>query len=504
MRKYSTISDDSILIRRKLAKAKMSRRVSFVDLFAGSGGLSLGFDRAGFHCVGGVELDKDARETHRKNFSTRCPEGYGVADDITTTAPADLVAHISGVRTDEKVDIVIGGPPCQAFSRLGRAALWRLAEERGAHLTDPRAELYAHFLHYIQVLKPLAFVMENVKEIGRFGGRNVAHEIAVTAESLGYVVRYALLNSVWYGVPQFRERMIIIGVHKALGINPAFPPIKYVCPIPAGYTTSRAGRRIPYVLPPDDLFEDHHGLSSTVYKAHTAQDALSDLPEIFHHLDGRQGKGLVRQPYRTIPYRHEAHTKYLREMREWPGFFSDIETDGHVIRYTPRDYDIFRRMEAGDQYPQALRVAEELFQERIAAYEQVSGKPVLPGSDTWNAIRKSSVPPYAVGRYPNKFQKLRPDEPARTLPAHLGKDSYSHIHFDSNQARTISVREAARLQSFPDGFRFVGSMNSQFRQIGNAVPPLMAYAIAQTLHQILISADNTWTDVAENLYEYLF
>jgi DNA (cytosine-5)-methyltransferase 1 len=93
--------------------------------------------------------------------------------------------------------------------------------------------------------------------------------------------------------------------------------------------------------------------------------------------------------------------------------------------------------------------------------------------------------PYDPNKFPNKWWKLRPDAPVRTLMAHLGKDSYSHIHFDSEQARPITVREAARLQSFPDGFVFKGSMNPAFKQIGNAVPPLFAYAIARGIRECL-------------------
>src|SRR5205085_12012744 len=93
--------------------------------------------------------------------------------------------------------------------------------------------------------------------------------------------------------------------------------------------------------------------------------------------------------------------------------------------------------------------------------------------------------PYDPTKFPNKWWKLYADRPVRTLMAHLGKDSYSHIHFDSEQARPITVREAARLQSFPDGFVFKGSMNPAFRQIGNAVPPLMAYALAQVMFAAL-------------------
>src|SRR5262245_21518233 len=91
------------------------------------------------------------------------------------------------------------------------------------------------------------------------------------------------------------------------------------------------------------------------------------------------------------------------------------------------------------------------------------------------------VPPYDPEKFPNKWWKLDPLKPSRTLTAHMGKDTYSHIHYDSNQRRTISVREAARLQSFPDGFVFAGAMNAAFRQIGNAVPPLLALAVAKIL-----------------------
>jgi DNA (cytosine-5)-methyltransferase 1 len=99
-----------------------------------------------------------------------------------------------------------------------------------------------------------------------------------------------------------------------------------------------------------------------------------------------------------------------------------------------------------------------------------------------------------VGKFPNKWRKIWRDQPARTLMAHLGKDSYSHIHYDSQQARTISVREAARLQSFPDGFVFCGTMNPAFRQIGNAVPPLLAKAIASQMMKTLQQSEKETVD----------
>jgi DNA (cytosine-5)-methyltransferase 1 len=103
-------------------------------------------------------------------------------------------------------------------------------------------------------------------------------------------------------------------------------------------------------------------------------------------------------------------------------------------------------------------------------------------------LRDATVPPYDRGKFPNKWWKLVPSQPSRTLTAHLGKDTYSHIHYDARQRRMISVREAARLQSFPDGFRFAGQMNDAFRQIGNAVPPLLALAIGRVLGKTLVAA----------------
>jgi DNA (cytosine-5)-methyltransferase 1 len=146
-------------------------------------------------------------------------------------------------------------------------------------------------------------------------------------------------------------------------------------------------------------------------------------------------------------------------------------------------------MPHGGMYPEAVATAKEIFRERLQLAEIAIGERIDEDSPLWKQLWAETVPPYRVDRYPNKFRKMWPNHPARTVPAHLGKDSYSHIHFDSEQARCISLREAARLQSFPDGFRFVGSMNSQLRQIGNAVPPLLAYAVAATLRDTISNAD---------------
>ncbi|MGT4666045.1 DNA cytosine methyltransferase, partial [Enterococcus hirae] len=149
------------------------------DLFSGCGGLSLGFDRAGFHSVTAVEFDDDARASHEINFSNRISDGqYRAYGDITKITPEIAVSHLGNRNIEDKVDIIIGGFPCQAFSRLGRAALWRLAGKKNAHIEDPRATMYEYLIQYVNSLKPLAFVIENVKEIGNFNNKNVAYELA--------------------------------------------------------------------------------------------------------------------------------------------------------------------------------------------------------------------------------------------------------------------------------------------------------------------------------------
>src|SRR5207302_1679922 len=129
----------------------------------------------------------------------------------------------------------------------------------------------------------------------------------------------------------------------------------------------------------------------------------------------------------------------------------------------------FRAMKGGEEYPAAIELALRFFETRVRRMKE----PPKPGTKAWENLWSEYIPPYDVTKFPNRWRKMERDKPARTLMAHLGKDTYSHIHYDDQQARTITVREAARLQSFPDGFRFMSSMNAAFRQIGNAVPPVL-------------------------------
>lgn len=482
-------------IRAKIARFKSGSPLRTLDLFAGCGGLSLGFHRAGFHSIGAIELNQHARQSHEINFAPLAAKQgleYRSFEDVTKTTPSDATKHLGDLITSDtsNVDVIIGGPPCQAYSRLGRAALWRLAGKDQAHGEDARASMYNYYLEYVRSLQPIAFVMENVREIGKHVGRNIAEEIALQAEEYGYQTRYTLLNAAWFGVPQYRERVFIVGIHKSLGVLPEFPDLEFKTKLPVGYSTSRSGDGHDQMLSPRDHFVDHFNQKKRQKSAITVSEAFADLPPITDHFDGskpiRVRQDLSIESRYTKNYTANWFTK---EMRTWPGFQSSKQTFlGHIIRNTPRDYPIFRDMPHGGMYPEALEVAESLFEKRIKLEEEKSGIKIKPNSNIWKQLRADIVPPYKAGRYPNKFRKMSPDEPCRTVPAHIGKDVYSHIHFDSKQARGVSVREVARLMSFPDAFQLSGSMNHVLTQLGNAVPPLLAYAVARQLKKSLQNA----------------
>ena len=387
-----------------------------------------------------------------------------------------------------------GGPPCQAFARVGRAKLREVAEHPEAFLRDPRGNLYLHYLQYVRRLKPLAILMENVPDVLNYGGHNIAEEMCDVLDGYGYTCGYTLLNSVHYGVPQMRERTFLLAYAKPLDVSISFPTPSHHYELPRGYEGSRqvalkglrsnGQKSLPMqpgsAVPGGDHFVPLPSANGNLAAGVTAEEAIGDLPPITLHLEGLLKRGARRfdtlVPYPDAP----PPSAYGHDMRNWPGFENHEGVLDHVIRYLPRDYAIFARMLPGDQYPQAHELAIRMFEERLAK-KNADGKNIREGTPEYEALWKATVPPYDPRKFPNKWRKMEADQPARTLMAHLGKDSYSHIHYDSAQARTISVREAARLQSFPDGFVFSGTMNPGFRQIGNAVPPLMARALADKM-----------------------
>ncbi len=478
---------------QKLNRIKSGGTLRVLDLFAGCGGLSLGFQATGFEIVGAVEFDPIAAQSHALNFykhSASLQEIHAQARDITKVEPEQLVAELemdSDVATC--VDVIIGGPPCQAFARVGRAKLREVADHPEAFKQDARGNLYLRYLAYVRKFQPLAILMENVPDVLNYGGHNIPHEMCEVLSEMGYVCRYTLLNAAYYGVPQMRERMFLIAYARELAGAVEFPSPTHWVELPRGYEGSRqvalkslGGGLFSGNLFTNSFYTPSPEASPELPYAVTAQEALSDLPRITQHLEGKMKRG-TRRFNQRIPYpENGAISSYANLMRNWLGFANHEGVSDHVIRSLPRDYDIFRCMNPGDQYPEAYKHALTLFEAKLEHLAQ-EGNVIRSGTPEYEELKKMMVPPYDAAKFPNKWRKMEPDKPARTLMAHLGKDGYSHIHYDSTQARTISVREAARLQSFPDGFEFCGTMNPAFRQVGNAVPPLLALALATKMRE---------------------
>ena len=480
---------DKSLVRKKHKRILEGTAPRTLDLFAGCGGLTLGFEMAGFHSIGAVEFDKDASRSHALNFMSHLDaekfERHAQPKDITSIEPEALFQSLGYHGSiDDQVDVIVGGPPCQAFARVGRAKLREVAAHPEAFLKDPRGNLYLRYLHYVRKLKPIAIVMENVPDVLNYGGHNIAEETCEILESWNYVCSYTILNSVHYGVPQLRERMFLVAVAKPIAESIRFPEPSHAFELPKGYRdTRKAAIRKALAKESTHYVELSNSITRKLKPAITAHQALDDLPRLTKHLQGPVPKVSRSNPV-PLEYGSTKPSPYAKFMRDWRGK-SQKQLIDHVIRYLPRDFPIFKLMKPGDEYPQAHAIAQSLFKRSLAAYSSTHGRSPSPASKAYKELEKAIVPPYDVSKFPNKWRKMEADAPARTLMAHLGKDGYSHIHYDSSQARTISIREAARLQSFPDGFQYSGPVGAAYRQIGNAVPPLIAKAIGTELLGIL-------------------
>jgi DNA (cytosine-5)-methyltransferase 1 len=492
-----TTSSRSEVIAGKRERLASGAAPRILDLFSGCGGLSLGFQRAGFEILGGVEKESRAARAYSENLHRSESEErrklLGKSRDIRELAPTQMLADLGFQAPERLVDILVGGPPCQAYARVGRAKLRATANQPDAFLQDDRGNLYLQYLEYVRQLLPLALVMENVPDLLSYGERNLVLEIAGHLREIGYRVNFGLLNAANYGVPQTRRRIYIIALHEMLDRDPSFPaPTHRIRNLPNGYKEFAAlAARLrqgdtPFSGPAPASGNPHEILPWAV----TVQQAFGDLPPLSMLNATLRGRSRFSE---KLTYAGPPLSSFAREMRcNWPGFAAASVQD-HVTRQLPRDLPIFARMKPGDDYPAAHRTALELFSEEVAR-QRAAGVILVEGSKAWEALKKTIVPPYDSEKFPNKWWKMDPESPARTLLAHLAHDGYTHIH--PHEARTISVREAARLQSFPDGFRFSEAMNPSFRMIGNAVPPVMAWRLAKHLLAELQQACRTPAAIA--------
>lgn len=341
-----------------------------IDLFAGVGGLSLGFEMSGFDVLLANEYDKSIAEAYIANHQNT----KMIVGDITTLDLKNTFGSYRG-----KVDVIIGGPPCQGFSQKG--------QRKTIH--DERNFLFKYYVSVVDLVKPKYFVMENVPNLLTAEGGYFLKEIEDLFNNMGYSLQHGVLNASDYGVPQNRRRAVIIG--KLGGKAPSLPiPQKKVV---------------------------------------TIWEAISDLAYL------ESGEGADEQNYKMPP--ESEYEKLLRKNSNV--LFNHVATKH-----------------------------SNLALERMALIPPNAGREVLPKEHLTKSI------------YSGTWTRMRKDEISVTITTRFDTPSsgkFTHPFLN----RAITVREAARIQSFPDTFKFIGNKGSQMKQVGNAVPPLLAAAIAEMI-----------------------
>ena len=399
----------------------MSKKYNFIDLFAGCGGFSEGFYMENYRSLLHLEIDKNACETLKERmryyqYEENEVEKAVLCEDITNENILEITKEIIG---DQRVDVLVGGPPCQTFSSVGRA------QDPDSMRNDPRNYLFENYLDILNFYRPKIFVFENVEGMlsAKPGGISIIDRIRKSFNDSGYHIiddirGNALLDLSEYGVPQKRKRVILIGVRNDIELDPQ-----------EIYDRIEKTHYAPDEEP------------STLNRYRTVRDAIEDLPSL---LPG-EGK-------EEIDFKPTKWNEYLDELR-------DKEFDklyNHVARkHNEKDRERYR----------------------------------ILSENNWQLKHLSDVRPDLIHHDPkhfgNRYTVQDYDKPGKTVVAHLYKDGNLFIHPDPSQERTFTVREAARVQSFPDDFKFVGARTHQFKQVGNAVPPLMAKAIAKAIREIL-------------------
>ena len=399
--------------------------LSFIDLFGVPGGMSLGFKLAGMKPVGALDIFESGIETYRNNFDEVPEKNIVCADASRNNIVVKFLKTTSLKRGD--VDIIIGGPPCQGFSTVGRikiASLVKNGQRNGRSsdarfIDDKRNHLYKSFIKFVDCFKPKAVIMENVLGMRSYKNGLVVEQIKEDFRGAGYQnVDSRILNAVDYGVPQSRRRIFFIATRKKKMIS---------WPVKTHFSKTNL-----------DNDKIHKGARRYV----TVLDAIGDLP------------------YLSLPQKNSKIIDSVRKYRQRPQC----------------EFQRWARDNAKNVHNNITRWHRE---KDVRVFENM-----LPGS-RWSELslmdRKKIG--YSNESFDDKWKRLPLNEPSWTVVSHIHKDGYMYIH--PRQNRTISVREAARLQSFPDSFVFHGSRSAQFKQIGNAVPPLLAMAIARHVKRML-------------------
>ncbi|MFP4554850.1 MAG: DNA (cytosine-5-)-methyltransferase [Actinomycetota bacterium] len=380
-----------------LALAPTLERPLAADLFCGAGGLSLGLTDAGFDVVLAVDNDTEALETHRANHP-----GLSVNWDM---GDEQVVERVAALVRRTGISLLAGGPPCQPFSRAGSSMIRELVRTGRRENHDHRRDLWESFLGVVELSTPAAVVMENVPDMALDRGMVILRTMIERLESLGYSVEERVIDTWRYGVPQFRQRLILVALADNLEFS--WPP--------------ESGEPV------------------------TVNTAIGDLPPVEGGWRPSNGNDLDPVASGWAAYNGPV-TDFQRRAREGVASSERDRIFDHITRPVREDDRIaFAQMDHTTRYsdldPELKRYRDDIFDD--------------------------------------KYKRLDPNDLSRTITAHIAKDGYWYIHPD--QDRTLTVREAARLQTFPDHVRFAGPPSAAFRQIGNAVPPVLARRIGEAV-----------------------
>jgi DNA (cytosine-5)-methyltransferase 1 len=365
------------------------------DLFCGAGGLSLGLEQAGMKVVVGADHDTEALETHRHHMG-----GMAIDWDL---GDVEVVERVAKLLRDNKIDVLAGGPPCQPFSKAGRSGMRFLVRQGLREPHDRRRDLWRSYVEIIRLAQPRAVIMENVPDIALDREMFILRSMVFELESLGYSVQERVVDAWRYGVPQFRQRLILVAIRGDKAFEwPAEAPRKV-----------------------------------------TVSNAISDLPPVeggWRPKGGAEGWATYDGP----------RTAFQRAMRAGVLSSDDEKVFDHITRPVREDdAQAFELLDSESRY-----------------------------SDLPDHLKR-----YRDDIFDDKYKRLSGDDVSRTITAHIAKDGYWYIHPEQN--RTLTVREAARIQTFPDWFRFAGPPSAAFRQIGNAVPPRLGHAVGTAVVKAL-------------------
>ena len=386
--------------------ASKKHRPIAVDLFAGAGGMTLGFEQAGFDVLAAVEFDPIHASVHEYNF----PFWTTICQSVTNTTAREIRAN--SAIGDRDIDVVFGGPPCQGFSLMGKR-----------NLNDDRNSLVFHFVRLVLDLNPKFFVMENVRGMTIGKQKEVLHDLIETFQKHGYQVRenYRVLNAADYGVPQNRRRLFLIGCRRGLNL-PNYPQA----------TTQAPQKKSSKVK----FYQSH------LPKTPTVRDAIADIPEANHYPELKNRDWVWAN--------HGQPSLYASQLRN----LVLVEDDYSYHRqYNPKLLTCSRRTKHTAQTIARFAVTAPGKSDRISHFYR------LDLNGLCNTLRAGTASNRGAYTSPRPIHPITP--------------------------RCITVREAARLHSYPDWFMFHATKWHGFRQIGNSVPPLLAKAVAQKIVEAL-------------------